>query len=277
MINKNYLKKKKNIVNYIYKITKCMEMISIFKYKLLYKKFINYMYYRNFFIKLLNNLDFKNNIFFLNKDFYIKNILYLVISTEKGLCGNLNLNLYKNIILHIKKKKYTNKKIYFFLLGRKNNNLINLLNLNKINFIILKENISDNKFKNIYKYITNKIIHFYSKNINTIIYISSNNLNNNILINRILPINNINKFNKINYIYESNKHILFNKVIFEYINSNIIYYILNNIVVEYYSRISVMKNASLNSNNLYKKINLIYNKLRQFNITKEIIELISTL
>ncbi len=277
MINKNYLKNKNKVINYVYKITKCMETISIFKYKLLYKKFIKNSIYRNFFINSLNNLNILNNIYIKNNNFIINKILYLVISTDQGLCGNLNLNLYKNLIYHIKKNNFLNKKIYFFLLGKKSINLINILKLNKINFFILKKyNICD-ILLNINKYVTKSIINFYNLNKYNNIFIFTNIYKKNKNYYRLLPIINNNKFNYINYIYESNKNKLFNKIVFEYINSNIIFFIINNMLVEYSNRIFIMKNSSFNLNNLSKEINIIYNKFRQFNINKEIMELISIL
>ncbi len=62
-----------------------------------------------------------------------------------------------------------------------------------------------------------------------------------------------------------------------YINSKIYNCILNTMVSEHSSRIKIMKNASKNSENLFKNLYLLYNKRRQFEITKEITELVSTI
>ncbi len=279
MINKKDLKNKKNSIKYINKITKSMEMISISKYKFFSKNIVNNNKYINNILKLINNIDFGNNIFFKkNKD--IKNILYIVISTNQGLCSNININLYKKIILNIKKKKNNKKKIYFFLLGNKNFLLLNILKKFNIHFKIFKENIFSYNINNYYKNnITDKIINFYKKKNNITIFVSFNIFKEKkyiAKIDQLLPIYlDKQKNDKIYYLYESNKYIFHDNLLFTYISSKINNCLLNNIVSEYYSRVLVMKNASLNSENLFKKLDLIYNKIRQFNITKEIIELIS--
>ncbi len=278
MINKKNLRNKRNSIKYIYKVTKSMEMISISKYKYFSKKILLSNKYIYNILKLINNIDFNNNIF-LNKSKNIKKILYIVISTNQGLCSNINTNLYKKIILHIQKKKWK-KKVFFLLLGKKSFFLLNILKKSNINYSLFEKNIFLYNIKNYWKNnISNKIIDFYKKNPDSEIFIVNNMFKENkylIKINTLLPINTYKKkVNKVNYLYESNQEIFFKNLLFTYINSKINNCLLNNIVSEYFSRILVMKSASLNSENLFKKLDLIYNKIRQFNITKEIVELVS--
>ncbi len=284
MINKKYLNNKKNSIKYFYKITKSMEMVSISKLKFLEIKLINNNLYNNFFLKLVNNLNFiKNNQFYLRNNIFFNKILYLIIFTDQGLCGNLNINLFKKVINHIKIKKYFKNKIYFFLIGKKINFINEFINLDWnikiINYkFLIKKIFNDNKYLH---NLVNKIIDFYSINIRSKIYIVFNFLNKNKILNKIdklLPINMLNKnIYYRNYIYEDCINIINNKVFFKYIDSKIYNSILKNYISENFSRILIMKNASKNSKNLYNKLNIMYNKLRQFNITKEILELISTL
>ncbi len=281
MTNKIDLKSKKNSIKYIYKITKSMEMVSLSKYKFFINKIESSKKYINLIYKLINNIDYIDNDYFLYKDNLCKkNILYIVISTNQGLCSNININLYKEIILDIKKNFFFKNKIYFLLLGKKSSILIKKLKKINIKFKIFKKNIF---FYNISNYRTNniafEIINFYKKK-NSIVFIANNKFKNKKYITNIkqlLPILFKKKNNKVNYLYESNKNKLHNNLLFMYIKSKIYDCILNNIVSEYFSRILVMKNASLNSKNLFKKLDLMYNKIRQFNITKEITELISNL
>ncbi len=278
MINKKNLRNKKNSIKYIYKITKSMEMISLSKYKFLNDKIENSNKYINLIYDLINNIYcIDNNL--VEEKIYKENILYIVISTNQGLCSNININLYKKIILDIKKKIFFKKKIYFLLLGKKKVLLIKKLKKINIKFKIFKKNIflynvSNYKINNI----TNEIINFYKKNNNTRIFVANNKFKNKKYkaeIKQLLPILFKKKSSKINYLYESNKNKFYNNLLFTYISSKISNCLLNNMVSEYFSRILVMKNASLNSENLFKKLDLMYNKIRQFNITKEITELIS--
>ncbi len=279
MINKKDLKNKKKSIKYIHKITKSMEMISISKCKFFSDKILNNDKYLDLIYKLVNNIENINHIY-IKKEKNIKYILYIVISTNQGLCSNINTNLYKEIILNIKKNFFFKKKIYFFLLGKKNFLLVKKLKQLNIKFKIWKKNIFLYDISNYNtNNLTKKIIKFYKKKNNILIFIANNNFIKNkyvAKIKRLLPISLKKKKEKINYLYENNKNKFINNLLFTYINSKISNCLLNNIVSEYFSRVLVMKNASLNSENLFKKLDLMYNKIRQFNITKEITELISS-
>ncbi len=283
MINKKNLKNKINIIKYAFKITKSIETISISKLKNLEIKLNNNNLYNNFFLKIINNINNINyNNYYFNNILKFDKILYLVIFTDQGLCGNLNINLFNKIKYDIFNKNYIKKKIYIFLLGNKSNYLtkyfINLnLNIKIINYNISNEILLNNNTKIIY--IVKKIINFYKLN-KSKIYIVFNILKkfkNIILINKLLPIRLIKKYNNINYIYENINYINIKNIIYKYIESIIFNSILNNLISENFFRIIIMKNASKNSENLFNNLNIIYNKIRQFNITKEIIELVSNL
>ncbi len=285
MINKKYLKNRINITKYAFKITKSIETISISKLKNLENKLVNNNLYNNFLLKIINNIKFLDNyLFYFNKNLNSSKIFYLIIFTDQGLCGNLNINLFNKVKLDIINKKYNNnKKVYFLLLGNKSiflkKYIINNLNFKVkiINYKISNEMLFNNKFKFIF--LINKVISIYNINKSNI-YIVFNVLKkfkiiNN--INKLLPINCYkNKYN-INYIYENINYFNIKNIFYKYIESLIFNGVLNNLISENFSRIIIMKNASKNSENLYYKLNIMYNKLRQFNVTKEIIELISNL
>ncbi len=285
MINKKYLKNKKNIIKYSYKVTKSMEMVSISKLKILENKLLINNIYNNFFINLLNNINFNqyNNFYIRNNIIYNK-ILFILTFTDQGLCGNLNINLFNKFVNFIKKKKFLNNKIYLILLGKVSKLFIkNFFKLN-LKFIYIKKIIfiNDLLINNIYLFkLVKKIFKIYNLNINIKIYILFNLFNNNniiIKIFKLLPIKSFNKnINFKNYIYNNDSFLFNNKVFLKYIDSVIYNSVLHNLISENFSRIIVMKNASKNSENLYNKLNLMYNKLRQYDITNELIELVSSL
>ncbi len=286
MVNKIYLKFKKNTVQYLYRITKSIEMLSVSRFKILYNKLCFLEKNNNFLLNLVNKKIFLNNYdhFLLEKKVnfnLINNIMYIIISSDQGLCGNLNFNLFKKIFIHINKNNFFNKKIYLFLIGKKSFIILNKFKEYGINYYLLNKMFSINKvFNNINKNVTYNIINFFKKKVCDKVYIANNIFINNIKfysnIERLLPIKLLyNK--KINYLYENDKFIILNDLFIEYINFKIFYAILNNMVSENSLRMLITKNASQNSEHLFKNLNLLYNKLRQFIITKEIIELASNL
>ncbi len=281
MLNKKFLKSKINIIKSSYKITKSLEMISISNIKILENRLLINNKYNNFLIQLFNNI---NNNIFIDKSAFSKELLYIIIFTDKGLCGNLNIGLFKYFLVYIYNRKYKYYKKFFLLLLGKKSLLIKkyILKLN-INIKVIDYEISiKNIFlKNNLIMLIKKILNIYKLNNKLQIYLLFNSLYNNIIKvikTNLFPIKNfINiKYNK-NYIYENDINIINNKILYKYTESVIYNAILKNLISENYLRIFIMKNAYKNSENLFNKLNIMYNKLRQFNITKEIIELISTL
>ncbi|QTM69423.1 hypothetical protein HIC20_00555 [Buchnera aphidicola (Hormaphis cornu)] len=77
------------------------------------------------------------------------------------------------------------------------------------------------------------------------------------------------------YIYEPNPKHLLDILINRYLYSQIYLNILENLVCEQAARMIAMRTATDNSDNLIKELQLVYNKIRQSNITKELTEIIS--
>ncbi len=285
MINKKYLKNRKNIIKYSYKVTKSMEMVSILKLKSLENKLLVNNFYNKFILNLLNNINFnKYNDFYIRNNIIFNKILFILVFTDQGLCGNLNINLFNNFIYFIKKKKFINKKIYLVLVGKISQLFIKNFNRLKLKFIFISKKLFINNLLNDNFYLNKlikKLLKIYNFNLDIKYYIIYNlfkNNNINIKIIKLLPIKSLNKciLNK-NYVYNNNSFLIDNKIFLKYVESIIYNSLLNNLVSENFSRILVMKSASKNSENLYNKLNLMYNKLRQFDITNELIELVSSL
>ncbi|UNB92289.1 MAG: ATP synthase F1 subunit gamma [gamma proteobacterium endosymbiont of Trioza apicalis] len=264
------------------KITKAMEMVAASKMRK-NKKNIEYSYYytKNIFKIInnftLNNLNYKHP--YLNKR-NIKCIGYLIISTDRGLVGGLNINLFKKILINIKKLNKKNIKVKIFLIGSKAFQFFNLFNIKIISKI---ENIGDKpKLTKIIKLIK-IIISLYNEGKLDKIYIANNIFINTLSqtpqIKQILPLLFLKKINKknicYNYIYESNSIKTINIILNMYIESQIYKNIIENLLSEQAARMIAMKSATENANSLIKELKLIYNKIRQTNITQEIAEIFS--
>ncbi|BGI50814.1 MAG: F0F1 ATP synthase subunit gamma [Arsenophonus endosymbiont of Ceratovacuna japonica] len=280
MSNIKEIYSKINSVQNTQKITKAMEMVAASKIRKIQERIINSNPYIKTIYRLINNLAFSNleykNSYFIERD--IKNIGYLIISTERGLCGNLNINLFKKILTEIKIWKNKGAKIHLALIGSKA-----VLFFNSFNIIASIIKIGDNpSISNIIK-LTKIILEEYNKKRLDKIYIITNRFINSITqvptIIQLLPIINKdhiilkNKFR--DYLYETDLKTLLNTLLYNYIKSQIYHNIIENLVSEQAARIIAMKSASDNSGNLIKELQLIYNKTRQANITQELVEIVS--
>jgi F-type H+-transporting ATPase subunit gamma len=77
------------------------------------------------------------------------------------------------------------------------------------------------------------------------------------------------------YEYEPDEESILNELLPRYINSQVLHALLENNAGFYAAQMSAMDNATRNAGDLIKKYSLQYNRQRQANITKELIEIIS--
>ncbi|QJC28798.1 ATP synthase F1 subunit gamma [Enterobacteriaceae endosymbiont of Plateumaris consimilis] len=285
----NFIKEIRNKIEGIKntkKITKAMEMVTVFKIRKSQKKMFSSKLYLSLLNKLIKNIYlFQNNIKKKHQYIYnnkiIKNIGYILITTDKGLCGNFNNNLFKLLSNDIKKWKEKSINIKSAVIGCKG---LFFLKKNNIQIVSQITNIKTNdinisKIISIIKYMLN----LYKKSYIDKLFIVYNKYVNNVIqtpkIFQILPLslNEINKKNieKNNYLYEPNFYTITNYILNKYIQLQIYNFFLENLVGEYASRIITMKTATDNADHFIKDLQLLYNKVRQSNITQELNEIIT--
>lgn len=260
-------------------ITKAIEMVSITKIFKIKKR----MSKINPFIDKLSyliNVILKNNCEYdylcIDKR-YIRRVVFFIISSDKGLCSNLNTNLFHKILSKIKYFNERNIKVDLIIVGNKAYIHFNKLKFNILHFLTdINYNFSIFDFTNIIDFIVNLYINekidrlylAFNKFKSSVCYIPS--------LEVILPLSiKINSYDKWDYIYEFNKKAILCDLIFKYIKANIFYFILENMLSEQSSRVLVMRNAKENIISFMKKLKLTYNNIRQNKITQELIEIIS--
>lgn len=261
------------------KITSAMEMVSASKMRKLQNRMLLSRYYTKKIKEICNrivtdnNINYKNNYININKK--IKKICYILITSDKGLCGGLNINLFRKLLIYIKKN---NKKYCFCTIGTIGNKFIKKYGGE---IIYYKNNLGDYpkiiEFYNLIKVIIKEYDNNQIDCIKIIYNKSINSIKSLPIIKNILPVT-IKKeiINQIVYIYETydfNK--LLNNIFTKYIEAQIYQSILENITCEQSCRMMSMKKATENANNLIIDLNNIYNKLRQENITQEISEIVN--
>jgi len=283
MANLKELRSRIKSVNSTLQITSAMKMVSAAKLRQSQNAIMSFRPYSNKLKNLLSNLSSdsdiaKNNIFFNREK--EDNILIIMITGNKGLCGAFNSNIIKKINEQIEILK--NKNIQFITIGKKGYNYItkNNLNLNsEKNELVDKVDYNKNSILGdeiIKSYISkkhDKIIICYNK--------FKNAANQTIETEQVLPIkkediNTEKTQNKkvIDYIFEPNKERLLSNIIPQTIKSQIHKAILDSIAAEHGARMTAMHKATDNATELNKELKLSYNKARQASITGEILEIV---
>lgn len=241
------IKNKINILININKLTNTMSMISFSKMKKINKQcfFLNKLYIevKIIFLEIYN---IKKNNFFC----------CILITTNKGFCGNINNDIIKYFLKFIK----INKNLDLIIIGKKSIDFFNKKNLFfKKKIIFNEKNVS----------FTNniiKILIFYEN----IFFFSSKLINNNI---KIIKTNLYETYTK-NF-YELKK---INKINLQniYINFTLKYLFYQNYLSELKNRMMIMKSAFDSSKKIIKNMNITKNKIRQFKVTQEMLEIVNT-
>lgn len=273
MINKKEIQNKINSVLNTRKITRAMEMISVIKMK---KSKIKRNQVKPYFNTLqeiifrLNNLcNNKNekNEFFFKKNF--NKIIFIIILSSKGLCGGLNANLFKYLFLYLKNFILKRFSFKFIIFGKKESIFINQFkkNIQEYNYNFYKnfnfnyiQKFSKKLFKRYQKKKIDKICIVYNKYFSKKSYVP--------VIEQLLPIKICNKKDirikhSWDYIYESNPSLLYKDIFNRFFTVKIYYSILENLINEHFSRMVAMKNATENSSNSIKNLQMTYNKDRK--------------
>ncbi len=261
------------------KITKAMQLVAIAKLKGQLNRLDGHNQYLEKLDSIVDKLSLSDNDN-LNLPYFkkeeVNKRLFIVISSDLGLCGSYNYNIYHFVDDLI--KKYPDDD--FILLGNKAishyaNFKINVnkefegANLNNINKLATQLR---NYCISCYKEDIYQEIHFiYTKYLNSLTFKVEDSL--------ILPIDiSVAKnrdVNEISPIVQPDKKKIMESLIPLYIESKILTNLLNSSVSEHASRRNAMENASDNASELLEKLTLQYNKARQENITNEIIEVVS--
>tara|TARA_B100000902_G_scaffold378570_1_gene411949 strand:+ start:1190 stop:1993 length:804 start_codon:yes stop_codon:yes gene_type:complete len=199
--------------------------------------------------------------------------LIIAISSNRGLCGGFNANIYKEA-----QKKNSTESTEVYAIGKKVTELFKRSNYN-----LIKSNteVLDNSQFSESKKISNKIItSFLNGDWERVILIYNkfkNAATQVVTTEQLLPIEisseQVN--NKKDYIFEPNKTSIINSLVPSKIHTQLFEAILNSIASEQGARMTAMHKATDNANELKQDLTLSYNRQRQAAITNEILEIVA--
>lgn len=267
------------------KITKAMEMVAASKMKKVQDSMSKSRPYSEKIKDVIKNvgegvLEYKHP-YIVSRD--EKNIGVIIISTDKGLCGGLNVNLFKHFMKNVLDLRNNNVGIKAVLVGKKAEifaKRIGLEVLGSITNLGDKPQVSD--LLGIIKVIVD---HYMSKQIDGV-YILYNKFINTMsqcpIYEKVIPIqrkifsdseNNKKRF--WDYLYEPEPEKLLELLMKRYIESLVYQAVVENIACEQAARMVAMKSATDNAGDLIDTFKLMYNKARQASITQELSEIVA--
>lgn len=264
------------------KITKAMEMVAASKMRKTQERMAASRPYAETMRSVighlaLGNLEYKHPYL---KERDVKRIGYLIVSTDRGLCGGLNINLFKKLLTEMKIWTDKSVPIDLALIGYKAVSFFNSVGGNIVAQVtgmgddpslsdligtvkIMLEAYDEGRLNKLYV-VTNKFV-------NTMTQVPT--------ITQLLPLpagdDETLKKKSWDYLYEPDPKILLDTLLRRYIESQVYQSVVENLASEQAARMVAMKAATDNGGNLIKELQLVYNKARQASITQELTEIVS--
>ena len=208
----------------------------------------------------------------------VKKELVIVISTDKGLCGGLNTNIFREV------NKLKCDDALFVAAGRKGKQYLARTGCNLIADFELSDAPTFLEAKRISQFCMDKFLDGEIDRLRVIYPYFVNTLVQESRIRQILPVSSFDVtmaddaededvLDGSEYIFEPDPKEVLNALVPYYVHTELHQMILNARASEHSARMVAMKSATENANGLIKDLTLEYNKLRQAAITTELLEI----
>lgn len=274
--NLSSIKRRMKSIKNTIKITKAMGVVANSKMrKCKLKLYSNNEFHKSMkdtMNKLLSNEEFDSNYMKARKS---KKDLYIVLSSDMGLCGGYNNGIFTEIEQDIKNNE---EKPYILVCGQKGRDYFRRRKYETIaEFVEISEIATLNESKMVLR----KIISTYNSEdigrVNIVYCKYVTPIEKKVVIEKLLPFNieDNNKYEKnTNEVIEISNNIDCDELVEYYLSQKILNCMLNSRMCEQSFRIEATNNATKNGNELIDKLKIKYNRIRQSSITNEICEII---
>ena len=209
----------------------------------------------------------------------VKRVGYIVVSTDRGLCGGLNINLFKATMKSMKEWDEQNVPIDLCLIGAK---AAAFFGTYGGNIVAATRDLGEEPLlSNLIGSVKTMLDAFGEGKIDKLFLVSNefvNTMTQDPTVEQILPLvaeESDEMQHHWDYIYEPEARDLLDGLLARYIESLVYQAVVENGACEQAARMLAMKNATENAGELIDDLQLIYNKARQAAITQELSEIVS--
>ncbi|OCG41248.1 F0F1 ATP synthase subunit gamma [Gilliamella sp. Bif1-4] len=210
----------------------------------------------------------------------VKRVGYLIISTDRGLCGGLNINLFKTVIADMSAWQEKGVEADVALIGSRG---VSFFSSVKANILTQVTNLGDEPNLSDLIGPVKTMLEAYDNGKIDKLYIVTNKFINTMsqkpTIQQLLPLppseDKKLKASPWDYIYEPDAKSLLDVILRRYIESQVYQAVVDNLASEQAARMVAMKAATDNGANLINELQIVYNKARQGAITNELIDIVS--
>jgi F-type H+-transporting ATPase subunit gamma len=263
------------------KITSAMEMVAASKMRKAQQRMLRGKPYarrmRSVVGHIANAAPEYRHLFMQERE--VKRVGYLVVSTDRGLCGGLNINLFKAQIRSMKEWADQNVEVDLCLIGAKAAAFYKSYGGNVT--AAVRDIGEEPAIADLIGSVKTMLDAYADGKIDKLYLVSNqfvNTMTQNPSVEQLLPLvaeESDEMKHHWDYIYEPDAKELLEVLLTRYIESQVYQAVVENGACEQASRMLAMKSATDNAGELIDDLQLVYNKARQAAITQELSEIVS--
>lgn len=240
------------------------------------------------------NTDFKHP-FLIERD-NVARVAFIVVSTDRGLCGGLNSNLFRRLLPAIRQWQDQNVQVDVVAIGQKANQFFR--RIKGVNLVGSVSQLGERPKLEQLVGVIKVVLDAYTANGLDRVFLAYNDFVNTMtqkpMVEALLPLPlvaaemeahqkagesgyagiTLEQTHDWDYIYEPDAAAVLEHVLGRYVESVVYQGVLENLASEHAARMVAMKSASDNANKVIAELTLSYNKARQAAITQEISEIV---
>lgn len=265
------------------KITKAMEMVAASKMRKAQDRMRASRPYSDKMRQVIQHLAFAHTEYrhpYLQDRDEVKRVGYIIISTDRGLCGGLNNNGFKAVLSNIKALRDKGVEVDYCTIGTK---ALAFFKRMKGDIVSQASHLGDAPAIADLIGTIKVMLDAYNEGRIDRLYVAFNEFENTMTqtprVDQLLPVASLHEDKELkyhwDYIYEPDSKVVLDSLLVRYIESLVYQSVIENVACEMAARMVAMKAASDNAGDLIDELQLIYNKARQAAITQEISEIVS--
>ena len=263
------------------KITSAMEKVAVSKMRRAQARMVKSRPYADRIRVVIGHLANANSEYrhrYL-QDREVKRVGYIVVSSDRGLCGGLNNNAFKHLVKDVKAWQEKGVEASFCAVGSK---AINFFNSFGGNVLASTSQLGDAPELASLIGSVKAMLDAYDAGDIDRLYIVRNRFVNTMTqapeVAQLLPLqaqSDEELKGHWDYIYEPDAKEILEGLLLRYVESQVYQGVVENNACEQAARMLAMKNATDNAGDIIDDLNMLYNKARQSAITQEISEIVS--
>ena len=264
------------------KITKAMEMVAASKMRKAQERMQAARPYAEKMRDVLSHLaqahcEYKHP--YLQDREEVKRVGYIVVSTDRGLCGGLNTNMFKAAVNDMSEWHDKGVEIDVCTIGKKASSFFSRFNGN---IVAKADSLGDQPSQEALIGTVKVMLDAYDNGDIDRLFLISNEFVNTMTqtpnLMQLIPASgevDAELDHHWDYIYEPDTKPIIDALMMRFIESQVYQGVVENIACEMSARMIAMKSATDNASDLIKELQTVYNKARQAAITQEISEIVS--